>query len=76
MDNLGFKIVKGRGGGGKRKLHVQDLMEQHPTVCCFALYLLGTEISSVDEAWLEERKEQPLHWVLNELLTNIQLSIT
>ena len=29
-----------------------------PEGCCFALYLLGTEISSVDEAWLVKRKEQ------------------
>ena len=43
---------------------------------CFALYVLGTEVCSVDEAWLVKRKEQPLYWVLNELLTNIHLSIT
>ena len=44
-------------------------------VFIFALYLLGTEISSVDEAWFVRRKEQTLYWVLNELLTNIHLSI-
>ena len=38
-------------GGGKQKLHVKDLMEQHPI-----LSLLGTEISSVDEAWLVKMK--------------------
>ena len=30
------------------------------TLHCFALYLLGIEISSVDEAWLVKRKEQTL----------------
>ena len=55
MHNLGFKIVKGGGGGGK---HVKELMEQHPM---FALYLLGTEMSSVDEAWFGKRKEQTLY---------------
>ena len=39
-------------------------------------YLLETEISSADEAWLVERKKQTLYWVLNELLTNIHLRIT
>ena len=38
-------------------------------------YLLETEISSADEAWLVKRKKQTLYWVLNELLTNIHLSI-
>ena len=43
---------KGEGGRGRgeAKLHVKDLMEQHSML--FALYLLGTGISSVDEAWL------------------------
>ena len=45
------------------------------TLCFFALQLLGTEISSVDEAWFVKRKEQT-YWVLNELLTNVHLSIT
>ena len=40
-----------------------------PGGCCFALYLLGTESSSVDEAWLVKRKEQTMYWVMNELLT-------
>ena len=31
---------------------------------CFALYLLGTEISSVDEAWLVKRKELTLYWLI------------
>ena len=30
---------------------------------------MGTEISSVDEAWLVKRKEQTVYWVLNKLLT-------
>ena len=42
----------------------------------FALYLLGTEMSSVDEAWFGKIKEQTLYWVLNGLLTNVHLSIT
>ena len=38
--------------------------------------LLGTEISSVDEAWFVKRKKQTLYWVLNKLLTNVHMSIT
>ena len=44
MHNLGFKNCQEEEG--KQKLHVKDLMD------CFVLYLLGTEISSVDEASL------------------------
>ena len=47
MRNLGFKLSGGMGGGGEAKVVCQNLMEQDPI-----LYLLGTEISSVDEAWL------------------------
>ena len=50
----------------KQKLHVNDLME----------HAAPTEISSVDETWLVKTKEPTLYWVLNELLTNIHLSIT
>ena len=39
----------------------------------FVLYLLGTEISSVDEAWLVKRTELTLYYVLNELFTNYTL---
>ena len=77
MHNLGFKTVRGRGfRGGKQKLHVKDLMKQHPMLFCTLLYLLETEFSSVDKAWLVKRKGQPLHWILNKLLTNKHLSIT
>ena len=41
-------------------MDVKDLMEQHPML--FALYLLETEINSVDETWLVKRKEQTLYW--------------
>ena len=61
------------GGGGKQQL--QDSMEQHCTLFC-TFRPMGTKISSVDEVWLVKRKEQTLYWVLNELLTNVYLSIT
>ena len=65
MHNLGFKIVR----EGEAKVACQRFDGAAP-LCSFALYLLGTEISSVDEAWLVKRKEQRV------LLTNIDLSIT
>ena len=57
MHNLGFFDCQGEGG--EQKLHVNGAA---PYVC-FGLYLLGTEISSVDEAWLVKSKEQTLYWV-------------
>ena len=71
--NLGFKTVSRGEGGEEAKVACQKLDGAAP----YALYLLGTEISSVHEAWLVRgRKEQALYWVLNELFTDIHLSIT
>ena len=56
------------GKWGKQKLHVKDLMKQHPMLFC-------TSLPGNREAWLVKRKEQTLYWALNELLTNIHLSI-
>ena len=66
-----FRVSRKGGTGGGGWAHPHAL-----AACCFALYLLGTEISNVDEAWLVKRKEQTLYWVLNEMLTNACLSIT
>ena len=51
-------VLKLSGGGGKQKLQVKDLMEQHPML--FRTLTPGNRdyISSVDEAWFVKRKEQ------------------
>ena len=70
MHNPCYKIVGGTKVACQR-------FDGAGTLCCFALYRLGTEISRVEiEAWVIKIKEQTLYWVLNEFLTNVHLRIT
>ena len=48
------------GGGGKQKLAVKNLMEQHPMLFC-ALTPGIRDDSSVQKAWLVKRKEQTMY---------------
>ena len=71
MHNLCFKIVR-----GWREAKVKDLMEQHPMLFCTVFNSWEQRLAVQMRLGFRKKKEQTLYWVLNELLTNIHLSIT